>query len=103
MAAAARTWAAAGLPEATAREALAPLLLGAARSIAGRELPDALTGPVARGDVATVERHLAALADEPDLLELYRRLAAELLRLPLGHEVDVHERLAALIEPGQSA
>ncbi len=35
-----------------------------------------LTGPIARGDVSTVEAHLAALeARAPDLVELYRALA----------------------------
>jgi predicted short-subunit dehydrogenase-like oxidoreductase (DUF2520 family) len=36
----------------------------------------ALTGPIARGDWSTVERHLAALEREaPDLGPLYRALA----------------------------
>jgi len=35
-----------------------------------------LTGPIARGDRATVEAHLAALAErDPDLVPLYRALA----------------------------
>jgi predicted short-subunit dehydrogenase-like oxidoreductase (DUF2520 family) len=35
-----------------------------------------LTGPIARGDWSTVDRHLAALAqDAPDLVPLYRALA----------------------------
>ena len=39
--------------------------------------PDALTGPVARGDHETVERHREAIAlHSPDLLELYDLLAA---------------------------
>jgi predicted short-subunit dehydrogenase-like oxidoreductase (DUF2520 family) len=34
------------------------------------------TGPIARGDWATVDAHLAALADRaPDLVPLYRALA----------------------------
>jgi predicted short-subunit dehydrogenase-like oxidoreductase (DUF2520 family) len=36
----------------------------------------ALTGPIARGDEATVVRHRAAIAERaPDLLELYDVLA----------------------------
>jgi predicted short-subunit dehydrogenase-like oxidoreductase (DUF2520 family) len=42
--------------------ALAALLGSTARNLATIGLPDALTGPIARGDVQTVERHLAALA-----------------------------------------
>ncbi|MSQ36332.1 MAG: DUF2520 domain-containing protein [Dehalococcoidia bacterium] len=79
--AAARSWARAGLPPAAARPALAPLLQGAAANAAAHELRDALTGPLARGDTATVAAHLAALAADPPARELYRRLALELLAL----------------------
>jgi len=37
------------------------------------------TGPAARGDVAVIERHLAALRDQPELAELYRLLAARIV------------------------
>ena len=58
-----------------ARELLSPLVLRTAANWAERG-PDALTGPVARGDAATVERHRAALADTaPQLLPLYDALA----------------------------
>lgn len=83
--AASRAWTLAGLPAGEAREALAPLLLAAARNVGILPLERALTGPVARGDVATVERHLRALQADPDLRDLYRALALELLRLDLGH------------------
>ncbi len=97
MAAAARAWSAAGLPAAEAREALAPLMLAAARNIAALPLERALTGPVARGDVDTVARHLAALAPDPDLRELYRRLAFELLALDLGHDAATAAALRAAL------
>ena len=58
-----------------ARELLAPLVLRTAANWAEHG-PEALTGPIARGDEATVARHLAALAEaDPDLLDLYRTLA----------------------------
>ena len=97
-AAATRAWTLAGLPEAAAREALAPLLLGAAGNIAAHPLIEALTGPVARGDVGTVERHLDALARDPALRTLYRALGAELLRLPLGHTESVEIQLHTLLD-----
>jgi len=100
MAAAARTWALAGLPDETAREALAPLLLASARNVGALPLERALTGPIARGDVATVERHLAALAAAPDLAALYRALAAELLALDLGHPAEVTEALRRALGQG---
>jgi predicted short-subunit dehydrogenase-like oxidoreductase (DUF2520 family) len=57
------------------RELLAPLVLRSAANWA--ELgPAALTGPIARGDEATVERHRQALAEvAPELLSLYDELA----------------------------
>ena len=97
-AAAERTWALAGLPPETAHAALSPLLLGAASNVAALGTVAALTGPVARGDVATVEGHLRALAADPALLDLYRRLGAELLALPLGLPEDARRRLAALFD-----
>jgi predicted short-subunit dehydrogenase-like oxidoreductase (DUF2520 family) len=59
-----------------ARELLAPLVLRSAANWAERG-PAALTGPIARGDVATVERHLAAIRElAPELAGLYEELAA---------------------------
>jgi predicted short-subunit dehydrogenase-like oxidoreductase (DUF2520 family) len=59
-----------------ARELLAPLVLRTAANWAERG-PAALTGPIARGDQATVERHRAALAEtSPELLPIYDALAA---------------------------
>ena len=98
MAAATRAWALAGLPADEARGALSPLLQAASAAIAERPLPEALTGPVARGDLETVRRHLASLEAEPALAALYRQLAAELLRLDLGHAADTRQALSELIE-----
>lgn len=102
MAAATRTWVAAGLPQDAAREALAPLLLAAAANAARLPPAQALTGPVARGDVATVQRHLEALAGEPELAALYRALARELARLDLGHAPEVSAALRAVLEDDAS-
>lgn len=65
--------AAAGIED--ARDLLAPLVLRTAANWA--ELGDAaLTGPIARGDEATVQRHLEALRESaPELVELYEALA----------------------------
>jgi predicted short-subunit dehydrogenase-like oxidoreductase (DUF2520 family) len=101
-AAAARTWTLAGLPREAARGALGPLLLNVANNVATRELVDALTGPLARGDVSTVERHLAALDVDSDLHHLYRLLGRELLRLPLGHSADIASQLSALLDGRES-
>jgi predicted short-subunit dehydrogenase-like oxidoreductase (DUF2520 family) len=58
------------------RELLVPLVRATVESWAQRG-PDALTGPIARGDELTVARQRAALAERtPDLLPLFDALAA---------------------------
>ena len=58
-----------------ARRLLTPLVMRTAENWAERG-GEALTGPIARGDEATVTRHLDALARiDADLLETYRVLA----------------------------
>src|SRR5215218_5226039 len=58
-----------------AREMLAPLVLRTAANWAERGSA-ALTGPIARGDRATVQRHRVALAETaPELVRLYDVLA----------------------------
>ncbi len=58
-----------------ARELLAPLVLTTAANWSERGA-DALTGPIARSDEATVSRHLAALRETaPELVPLYEALA----------------------------
>jgi predicted short-subunit dehydrogenase-like oxidoreductase (DUF2520 family) len=66
-----------GLPRAEAARSLGALLASAARNVAERGLPDALTGPIVRGDLPSVERHLAALSGEARTL--YRRSARPLV------------------------
>jgi predicted short-subunit dehydrogenase-like oxidoreductase (DUF2520 family) len=96
-AAAAAAWKIAGLPEERAREALAPLTLGAAENVARLPLHEALTGPFARGDAATVARHLLALRDAPQLYELYVQLSAALLALPLPLSPEQRAALESLV------
>jgi predicted short-subunit dehydrogenase-like oxidoreductase (DUF2520 family) len=94
---------AAGLPDAEAQAALWPLLASVVRNLASVGLPAALTGPVVRGDVGSVERHVEALAKKaPQELELYQRLGREVLRLAQlradGPPADVAARLAAVLK-----
>jgi predicted short-subunit dehydrogenase-like oxidoreductase (DUF2520 family) len=72
-----------------ARELLAPLVLRTAANWAERG-PEALTGPIARGDRETVDRHRAALADlSPELLETYDALAAHTEAVASGRSKEV--------------
>jgi predicted short-subunit dehydrogenase-like oxidoreductase (DUF2520 family) len=86
----------AGVTHEDAHRALAALLAGAASNATEGGAAGALTGPVVRGDAATVARHLDVLAADPHTRELYRRLALESLTLagPEGREA-VADALAA--------
>jgi predicted short-subunit dehydrogenase-like oxidoreductase (DUF2520 family) len=64
--------AAAGMPRGEALPALLPLAAGTIENLGREGIPRALTGPIARGDAGTIERHLRALRERaPGLLELY--------------------------------
>ena len=78
----------AGVPEDAARGALGTLLVSAAQNASVMGPAAALTGPVARGDVETVRAHLGALADAPEILELYRSLSREALGLAAEQGAD---------------
>lgn len=72
----------AGAPKQEVTRALAPLLRSVADNLERQGLPTALTGPVRRGDVSTVRRHLARLdAKWPDIAELYRACGRQQLVL----------------------
>jgi predicted short-subunit dehydrogenase-like oxidoreductase (DUF2520 family) len=55
-----------------------------------------LTGPIRRGDTGTVARHLAALANDPALAELYRVLGRRALGLAQAAGAAAPEDLAAI-------
>ncbi len=95
-----RAWEQAGLPAKEAQRALTVLLRAQAEAASGRPLVEALTGPVARGDVETVAGHLEALSTDPGLEALYRGLSRELLRLGLDHSSERREELAQLLGDG---
>jgi len=69
----------AGLSDAEAWQALRPLVEGTFENLTRQEPKDALTGPVARGDEATIRRHLESLTRDDALL--YRALGRAALEL----------------------
>jgi predicted short-subunit dehydrogenase-like oxidoreductase (DUF2520 family) len=74
---AARVWASWGASEEDALRALLPLAHGTLRSIEALGVAQGMPGPVARGDVQTIEKHLEALsALGPEAVEFYRTLCA---------------------------
>lgn len=65
----------AGVPEDDAFRGLKPLIDGTLSNIGKMGIPDALTGPVARGDIQTIENHLLEIGSKtPHLLHLYKVL-----------------------------
>ena len=64
-----------GIGKEQATEAMVALVDGTLANVRERGVEAALTGPIRRGDRVTVERHLAALANRPELDALYRALA----------------------------
>ncbi len=66
---------ASGVPEREAYGVLKPLISGTLNNIERVGIPDALTGPIARGDVDTVSDHLSALRQLSETAaDLYTRL-----------------------------
>jgi len=75
---------AAGIERADALDALRPLVEGSVANVARVGLPDALTGPIARGDIETVRGHVDALARIPEIGAIYAALGR--------HTVDIAQR-----------
>jgi predicted short-subunit dehydrogenase-like oxidoreductase (DUF2520 family) len=74
-----------GVSSKEATRALLPLLNGTINNIENIGLPDCLTGPVARGDLGTIERHLSALeARRPSLLTTYKELGLQTVHIALA-------------------
>jgi len=74
-----------GVSAKEATRALLPLLAGTINNIGTIGLPDCLTGPVARGDLGTIERHLSALETRsPSLLTTYKELGLQTIPIALA-------------------
>ncbi|SFR53244.1 Predicted oxidoreductase, contains short-chain dehydrogenase (SDR) and DUF2520 domains [Microbacterium azadirachtae] len=91
----------AGIPSAEARAVLAPLVRQTVTNWADRGAAEALTGPIARGDEATVARQrVAVAAGNPELLELVDALTAQTRVLADGDGDGVSSRSARSTTPG---
>ncbi len=87
----------AGLSDADAWAALRPLVEGTFENLSRHEPREALTGPVVRGDTATIVRHLESLA--VDDAKLYRALGRAALELAQKQGMDeaTAEKVAAAL------
>jgi predicted short-subunit dehydrogenase-like oxidoreductase (DUF2520 family) len=94
-------WQTFGVPPAQAIKALMPLLRGTLSNIENVGLPNCLTGPIARGDLGTISRHLESLEKQaPPLLNIYKELGRETIPISLGKgKIDLQraEELKALL------
>jgi predicted short-subunit dehydrogenase-like oxidoreductase (DUF2520 family) len=79
----------AGVPERVTWSLFLPLVRAALENLAARGPTEALTGPLSRGDAATIAAHLEALAsDAPEVVPVYRALGLATLDLVAArHEV----------------
>ena len=91
-----------GLSQMQARRVLLPLLGSTYKNLSSQKLSYALTGTFARGDVATVRRHLAALQSQSlsDTLAIYTLLGQRSLQLATenGQQSDNLKEIALLLE-----
>jgi predicted short-subunit dehydrogenase-like oxidoreductase (DUF2520 family) len=75
----------AGIPAGTALEALAPIVRATTENVLSRGTHESLTGPIQRGDVKTVSRHLAALVHAaPETRRLYTALGLRTIPLAVN-------------------
>ena len=81
---------AAGLDRTSARRKLEPIVHQTLRNYLTAGPERAFTGPLVRGDVATVESHLRAMQTLPHAAEVYAALARAALRsLPVKHKQEL--------------
>ena len=81
MAVARDTMTACGFSEQNAFRLLASLFKSTSKNLATLGPEHALTGPISRGDVRTVEKHLKALALMPDAVRIYRVMGCKTVEL----------------------
>lgn len=78
-------WQTFGASSSQAVEALLPLVRGTTNNLENVGLPDCLTGPIARGDSGTIQKHIMALkARAPQLLPAYRELGRQTIPIALA-------------------
>ncbi len=95
-------WQTFGVSPAQTTKALMPLLRGTLSNIENVGLPHCLTGPIARGDLGTIQRHLESLEKQaPPLLNTYKDLGRQTIPISLAKgKIDVQraQELKALLK-----
>lgn len=76
------------VPEETALNAITPLMENTLQNIKELGVTEALTGPIARGDLKTVKQHIESLKNNPELLSLYKTLGIEAIKIAVRKNGD---------------
>jgi len=84
-----------GVPDSSAYQAVESLMSGALANMKQALPDDALTGPIVRGDVETVGKHVRALQGHGAALDVYRALSAAAVEIARRRGAD-QKKLAAL-------
>ncbi|HVO87798.1 MAG TPA: DUF2520 domain-containing protein [Casimicrobiaceae bacterium] len=91
---AAKIWQSWGATQEDAVRALLPLARGTLESIASAGVAEGMPGPVSRGDIGSIEKHMAALTPlGEDVLEFYRIVCDR--TIPLGMQRGAIDEAAA--------
>lgn len=92
-------WADLGFTKEEGLKALLPLVRGTIENLGSIGLPNALTGPVSRGDVGTIERNIAALSEHaPETAALYVELARRTIPIARAKGTLSEQAAAQLLE-----
>ncbi|MEQ3696930.1 MAG: Rossmann-like and DUF2520 domain-containing protein [Pseudomonadales bacterium] len=75
-----------GIPAEQAASLVNSLMRNTLENLQQNSPSDALTGPVKRGDIATVEKHLSALSQHPELRDAYASLSTIITELAHGNQ-----------------
>lgn len=88
-----------GIPKEVALKAFLPLLKGTLANLERYGTAKALTGPIARGDVGTIKKHLDALKTSlPEKVDLYKLLGRYTVKVALEKGTLTEEKAKALRE-----
>ncbi|MCX6012642.1 MAG: DUF2520 domain-containing protein [Chloroflexi bacterium] len=87
-------WKTFDVPAHDATQSLVPLLQGTVNNINNIGIPHCLTGPIARGDVGTIKKHIIALKEKaPEILSTYKELGIK--TIPIAVEKGTLSKEAA--------
>ena len=99
---AADLWQAFGIEQEDAIRAMLPLVKGTVNNIERVGIPGCLTGPIARGDIGTIKKHIQTLGQKaPGALEAYCTLGLQTIPIALAKgriDLDTAAEIRAALE-----